>query len=58
MICALLYQVTMHKRDVCRSAVAGLLAVTFVYYVETAKDCSCGMRIGNRTKASDWYRFQ
>jgi len=58
MICTLLYQVTMHKRDVCRSAVAGWLAVTFVYCAETAKDCCCGVRIGNRTQASDWYRFQ
>ena len=28
----------MHKRGLCRRAVAGWLSVTFVYCVETAKD--------------------
>jgi len=52
-----------HKRGLCRIAVHGCLSVTFVYCVKTAKDTCIvisyyGMRIGNRTKAFEWYNFQ
>jgi len=44
----------MHKRR----AVSAMVSVTFVYYVETAKDSCCGMRKGNREQAFEWYHFQ
>jgi len=50
----------MHKRGLCRRAVSVCLSVTFVYCVETGKDTAscCGMRIGNRIHAFEWYHFR
>jgi len=44
----------MHKHR----AVSVMVSVTFVYYVETAKDSCCGMQIGNREQTFEWYHFQ
>jgi len=48
----------MHKRGLCRRVVSVTVSVTFVYYVETAKDSCYVIRIGNRKQVFEWYQYQ